>query len=124
MGARAVVLGAGASGLTTALCLAEAGVPVRVVADRPPERTTSAVAGALWGPYFVDDVRVLTWGLHSLGVFRSLADDDRSGVRLVRGLEAATTYEPPPDWVRAMDGFAHVPRVLLPAGFVSGWCYT
>ncbi|SHN47418.1 D-amino-acid:oxygen oxidoreductase [Cryptosporangium aurantiacum] len=119
-----MVLGAGASGLTTALCLVEAGVPVRLVADRPPARTTSAVAGALWGPYVVDDERVVGWGFYSLTMFRALAADARSGVRLARGLEAAATYEAPPSWVRAMEDFAFVARVQLPPGFVSGWQYT
>ncbi|WP_139803435.1 FAD-dependent oxidoreductase, partial [Mycobacterium avium] len=38
-----VVIGAGVSGLTSAICLAEAGWPVRVWADTMPADTTSAV---------------------------------------------------------------------------------
>jgi D-amino-acid oxidase len=48
------VVGAGVSGLTTAVCLAEAGLDVAIRADRPPEETTSAVAGAIWGPHLVE----------------------------------------------------------------------
>jgi D-amino-acid oxidase len=46
----ALVIGAGVSGLTTAICLAEAGWSVRVVTRDLPHDTTSEVAGALWGP--------------------------------------------------------------------------
>ena len=49
-----LVVGAGVSGLTTAVCLAEAGHGVEIRADRLPPDTTSAVAGALWGPHLVD----------------------------------------------------------------------
>jgi D-amino-acid oxidase len=45
-----VVVGAGVSGLTSAALLAEAGWPVRVWAAAMPQRTTSAVAGAVWAP--------------------------------------------------------------------------
>ena len=48
-GESVLVSGAGVSGLTTAICLAEAGQRVRVWTAEPPHQTTSAVAGAV-GP--------------------------------------------------------------------------
>ena len=66
-----LVVGAGVSGLTTAICLAEAGRGVRVWTAEPPQRTTSVVAGALWGPSFQEPMakttgldRGLTEGVH------------------------------------------------------------
>ncbi|MEH1905072.1 MAG: FAD-dependent oxidoreductase [Nostoc sp.] len=43
-----LVIGAGVSGLTTAICLREAGFSVVIVADRFAPDLTSIVAGALW----------------------------------------------------------------------------
>lgn len=43
-----LVVGAGVSGLTTALCLARRGFHVTVVADQVSPDITSNVAGALW----------------------------------------------------------------------------
>jgi len=57
-----LVVGAGVSGLTTAVCLAEAGRGVEIRADRLPPDTTSAVAGALWGPHLVETgERAVRW---------------------------------------------------------------
>lgn len=53
MGRRAVVLGAGVIGLTTAQALARCGWEVQVVAERPPADTVSAVAGASFKPHAV-----------------------------------------------------------------------
>ena len=53
----AVVIGAGVSGLTTAVCPAESGFAVRVDSDLPPAATTSAAAGAAWDPYPRDHAR-------------------------------------------------------------------
>jgi D-amino-acid oxidase len=50
---RIVVVGAGVSGLTTAVVLAEAGHKVHVVASELPG-ATSLAAGAMWGPYLVE----------------------------------------------------------------------
>ncbi|WP_369036649.1 MULTISPECIES: hypothetical protein [Streptomyces] len=41
------MIGAGVSGLTTTVCLAESGMDVRVDADQFPGATTSAAAGAM-----------------------------------------------------------------------------
>ena len=71
-----LVVGAGVVGLTTAICLAEQGLAVLVRADRPPAGTTSAVAGAIWGPHLVEDSeRTAGWRRETLGVLRDLATD-------------------------------------------------
>jgi len=81
-----VVVGAGVSGLTSALCLAEAGWPVRVWTAAMPRQTTSAVAGAVWAPPRPADARALDWSGHSLRVFRELANDSDTGVRMAPAL--------------------------------------
>ncbi len=79
-----VVVGAGVSGLTSAISLVEAGWPVRVWAAAMPQQTTSAVAGAVWAPPRPAEraADTLDWTEHSLRVFRELADDPASGVRM------------------------------------------
>ena len=81
-----VVVGAGVSGLTSAVLLAEAGWPVRVWAAAMPQRTTSAVAGAVWAPPRPADAKALDWSAHSLKVFRELANDPDTGVRMAPAL--------------------------------------
>jgi len=49
-----LVVGAGVTGLTTAVCLAESGRTVEIRTARLPQDTTSAVAGAIWGPHLVE----------------------------------------------------------------------
>lgn len=53
-GPEIVIVGAGVAGLSCAVALAEAGRRVRVVSDRAPADTVSAVAGGLWFPYGTD----------------------------------------------------------------------
>jgi D-amino-acid oxidase len=83
-----VVVGAGVSGLTSAICLTEAGWPVRVWAAALPHETTSAVAGAVWTPPRPAEraTETLGWTEHSLRVFRELANDPGSGVRMAPAL--------------------------------------
>jgi D-amino-acid oxidase len=79
-----VVVGAGVSGLTSALCLAEAGWQVRVWTAAMPKQTTSVVAGAVWAPPRPAEraTKTLTWTEYSLGVFRELAANPDTGVRM------------------------------------------
>jgi D-amino-acid oxidase len=83
-----LVVGAGVSGLTSAICLAEAGWPVRVWAAAPPQQTTSRVAGAVWAPPRPSEraAQTLGWTEHSLRVFCELADDVNSGVLMAPAL--------------------------------------
>jgi D-amino-acid oxidase len=124
-----LVIGAGVSGLTTALTLARAKVPVRVVADRPPRESTSCAAGAIWGPYLVSHDHIKQWSEESYDVLRRLAQrqsrrGERTGVRMVSGIEASRAPDAPPSWATQLDGFRMCAVDELPDGFVSGWRYT
>ncbi|MBD0841262.1 FAD-dependent oxidoreductase [Streptomyces sp. TRM68416] len=83
-----IVVGGGVTGLTTAVVLAERGLRVRVWTRDPVERTTSAVAGALWWPYRIEPVALArVWALRSLAVYRELAlRPEVTGVRMVEGV--------------------------------------
>src|SRR5438874_841775 len=102
------------------MCLSEGGHAVRVVAAEPPQRTTSRVAGALWGASFMeplDEVRV--WLEASREEFGALAADPRTGVRIAPGILASrwTTGPPPP---QIFPG-AQFERRPAPDGFVGAY---
>lgn len=101
-----LVIGAGVTGLTTAVLLAERGEQVLVRTTDAPAATTSVVAGALLGPVHgeADDHRVRGWLEHSDTVFRELAADPTSGVRVRRG-RLFDPGEPEPS-IRATPGYA------------------
>jgi D-amino-acid oxidase len=120
-----VVVGAGVSGLTCAVTLLEAGAEVMVWTAGAPSGTVSAVAGAMLGPVFgFGDERSLVWERRSDRVFRQLAEDPATGVRLVTGrLLAAPELGPGlPPQVAEVPGFREVlGEARLPAGFASGF---
>jgi D-amino-acid oxidase len=135
-----LVIGAGVSGLSTALCLLESGLTVTVQAADLPQHTTSAVAGALWGPHLVGtDERVRQWAAVTLDRLRQLAGDPATGVREVAGLVASRADQPPPpaqthppaQTPPRPPGFTQGAGTLtwcdptdLPAGYTTGWRYT
>ena len=62
-----LVVGAGVVGLTTALCLAESGLRVGIRTAAPPGASTSAAAGAVWGPVMAGPAqRIREWARTSL----------------------------------------------------------
>ncbi|MYR41582.1 FAD-dependent oxidoreductase [Streptomyces sp. SID5910] len=123
-GDRVVVVGAGVAGLTTAVVLAEAGASVHVIAEQVPG-VTSLAAGAMWGPYLVEPKdKVEQWGQRSLDIFRRLAEDPDTGVRLTSGIEASRTAETAPDWATTLPGFRPCEPAELPDGFTSGYRFT
>ncbi len=88
-----LVIGAGVSGLTSALALARAGVRVELVADKFGSDLVSVVAGALWEwppavcGYHRDQTslaRSKEWAMESYEVFSDLARDPATGVFMRR----------------------------------------
>jgi D-amino-acid oxidase len=93
-----LVLGAGVSGLTTAVCLAESGFDVRIRTRELPHGTTSCAAGAIWSPYLVSHPNIDEWGARTMEVLAKLAGDRGTGVRMVTGTEAGRSPVDPPGW--------------------------
>lgn len=119
-----LVIGAGVQGLTTGVVLAEAGQRVRIrTADRPQD-TTSAVAGAMWGPAMLRPAeRVLYWVTRSHAEFTALARDENSGVHLAAGRMAARfdLGDAVPSEAKLIPDLRPCTPEELPEGFVSGY---
>ncbi|MCF3129450.1 FAD-binding oxidoreductase [Streptomyces olivochromogenes] len=101
-----IVVGGGVIGLTTAVVLAEGGIRVRVWTREPAERTTSAVAGALWWPYRIEpEALVGPWALASLVVYEELAArPEETGVRMVEGVHRGMRLDELGPWAARVPG--------------------
>lgn len=78
------ILGCGASGLTTAISLLEAGYAVRILTRDMPAATVSAIAAAIWFPYEAEPrEKVNRWSAESFEVFGQLASLPGTGVSMV-----------------------------------------
>jgi D-amino-acid oxidase len=120
-----VVVGAGVSGLTSAVCLAEAGWPVRVWTDAMPQHTTSVVAGAVWAPPRPADraTKTLAWTEYSLGVFRELAADTDTGVQMAPAISVGelTATEAMSSAAQLIPELRPAEPADLPEGFRTGF---
>ena len=120
-----LVIGAGVSGLTTAICLAEAGLSVTIRTAARPEQTTSVAAGAIWGLVKVGPPdRVLEWGRAGLEALSKLAAEPGTGVRMAAGKEISRAALEPYYWTQLITGLRRCEKSELPDGFTDGWHYT
>jgi D-amino-acid oxidase len=117
-----LVVGAGVSGLTTGVCLAEQGFRVRIRTARGPARSTSAAAGAIWDPFYAEHPKTPAWSVHSYKVFAGL--DGVAGVRMTEGTEASRDAAEPPDWAWQLPEYRECEPAELPVKFTCGWRYT
>jgi len=124
-----LVLGAGVIGLSTAICLAEAGVNVAVAAADPPERTTSVAAGAIWGPHLVGmDDRVARWAGVTLDWLAKLSQPELGAnelagiVHSVTGIAASRDSDgAPPEFAATASELSPCAPGDVPPGYATAW---
>ena len=115
------VLGAGVSGLTSAVALLEAGHRVRVVAAEPSAATTSALAAAVWFPTHVGPPdRVLQWGRMTYQVLAEQAAALVPGVVMRESLALYRQAPGDPEWAAAVGGVRPADKDELPPGYRHG----
>jgi D-amino-acid oxidase len=116
------VVGAGVSGLTSALLFAESGFETAVFAEEIGDRTNSAAAAAMWYPYDVGPgAEVVPWALIGYGRFLELARDPQSGVSLIElRVFSRVGAIRPPDWAQPFATRA-LASAEIPGAFVGGF---
>jgi D-amino-acid oxidase len=123
---QAIVVGAGVSGLTSAVRLLEAGFDVRIIARQRTPHTTSDVAAAVWYPFRCGPRdRSLDWSRRSFREFRALASNPRTGVTMVPGIELHEQDAGHDPWWRgAVDDVRPADPRELPPAFAAGHVFT
>lgn len=99
------IIGAGVSGLTTALVLQREGHEVRVIADKPGLESTSGAAGAIWLPVRIaPGGREFGWAKRSYQVLMGLArTTPEAGVDVLTAFEVVDERDRP-WWADAVEG--------------------
>src|SRR6267154_1992034 len=94
------IIGAGVSGLTCGVVLAEHGYRTAILAKEIGQQTTSSVAAAVWFPYHVEPAeRVIPLALETYQVLLDLARFPESGVSIIESRQFWRTGEIEiPDW--------------------------
>ena len=124
---RAIVVGTGVIGLTTALTALRAGFRVTISADRLPAETTSAKAGASFKPHEVahnhlaDVVIQESWDEFSRIVERF--GSDATGVRMHTHWEASSVPRPRPWYADVVQDATEWASPDVPGGYRFGWSY-
>jgi D-amino-acid oxidase len=100
MARNVVIIGAGVSGLTCGVVLAEHGYRTAIFAKDIGQQTTSSVAAAVWFPYHVEPAeRVIPLALETYQVLLDLARFPESGVSIIESRQFLRTGEIEiPDW--------------------------
>ncbi len=115
------IVGAGVSGLTSGVLLAERGDRVSIFAREIGQHTTSAVAAAMWFPYDAGPSdQAITWALETYRVLLDLSRDPISGVSIIELRQFSSTGEIEiPEWALPLG--AQRIQSEIPAAFVSGF---
>jgi D-amino-acid oxidase len=109
------IIGAGVSGLTAGVVLAEHGYSTHLFATEPPNETTSSVAAAMWFPYDAEPAeRVIPWALESYEVFRELSRDPATGVSMIELRQFSRTNElKVPSWAETLQAGSNTSREFV-----------
>ncbi len=116
------IIGAGVSGLTCAVLLAEAGYRTRILAEEIGAGITSAAAGAIWFPYDAEPVdAVIGWSLETFAVLQGLSRTPGNGVSMIELRQFSRSGEIEiPAWALSL-GAQPLDRATLPSCFRSGF---
>src|SRR6266513_573665 len=142
---RVAIVGAGVSGLTCGVLLAEHGYRTAICAEETGQRTTSAAAAAIWYPYDAEPANaVIAWALKTYKVLVDLSREPRAGVSVIELRQLSRTGEAQiPNWAvplggRALDSSAVAPSLcpdpdhaqrgsyssVIPTAFKGGFAIT
>lgn len=119
---RVAIVGAGVSGLTCAVLLAERGFETAILAEQLGDETNSAAGAAMWYPYDVGaSGEIVRWALVSCERFLELARRPETGVSVTE-LRVFSRLGPisPPAWAQSFATRGLEDREV-PAAFVSGF---
>lgn len=120
---RILVVGAGVSGLSSAILLSDAGYEVTIwTKDLTPE-TTSSKAAAFWYPYLCNPRdKAITWSKDTYQYLEKYAlEDETSGTRYIMFTEFLNEKSPEPWWRPAVEVFERPEASELPDGYVDGY---
>ena len=98
------IVGAGVSGLTCGVLLAESKLRTAIFAKQTGEQTTSAAAGAIWFPYDAGPAgKVIPWAMETYKVLVDLRRDPSSGVSMIELRQFSRKGEIEiPDWANSL----------------------
>jgi len=110
------IIGAGVSGLTCGIVLAENGYRTTIFAKDIGQQTTSSVAAAVWFPYHVEPAeRVIPLSLETYQVLLNLARSPETGVSVIESRQFLRTGEIEiPDWAVPLGA------AVIPSEFENG----
>jgi len=120
---RCTVVGAGVSGLSSAIRLLESGHDVQIVSDKFSPETVSDVAAAIWYPFLVKPVdRADTWGIVTYSVLQRMCEEiPKAGVNMRDGREYLREVVNLPPWRDDIAAFRILEDEEIPSGYVFGW---
>ena len=120
---RCTVVGAGVSGLSTAIRLLESGHEVEIVSDKFSPETVSDVAAAIWYPFLVKPAdRADKWGIVTYDVLEELCiEAPEAGVTMRDGREYLREIVDLPPWNDDIAAFRILDEGEIPEGYVFGW---
>jgi len=136
MNRQVAIIGAGVSGLTCGVLLAERKYRTTILAKEIGQQTTSGAAAALWFPYDAEPAeKVIPWALDTYKTLVDLTRDDYPGVSIIELRQFLRAGEIQiPDWAiplgarslssSVMSSEVETPLTVNSSGFKSGYAIT
>ena len=112
-----LVVGAGVSGLSSAIRLLENDWKVSIWSSQLSPNTTSDVAAALWYPFLSAPVeKTNVWGSETYDVLKVLSRFPQTGISMIQTYEYFREKQPDPYWKDSVDDFKRL-KDDLPEGY-------